>query len=115
MFEYKAKVIRVIDGDTLEVDIDLGFKIILRKEKLRLLEIDTPELRSSDANERKEAQVAKKFVQDVLPENGNIIVRTKKDKKGKYGRYLANVFFFDDNEKLICLNEMLIEQGYKNE
>lgn len=93
MFEYNAIVTRVIDGDTLEVDIDLGFKTILQKEKLRLLDIDTPELRSKNLLEREHAQEAKTYVENLLPRGTAIRVRTEKDKKGKYGRYLAWVYY----------------------
>jgi len=99
MYEYRAVVRRVIDGDTLEVDIDMGFSTVLHKEKVRLLDIDTPELRSKDLNERKRAQEAKAFVQELLPEGTEVVLRTQKDKKGKYGRYLADVWL-DGNRHL---------------
>ena len=92
MFEYSAKVVRIIDGDTIEVNIDLGFSTIIHKEKVRLLGIDTPELRSKDPEEKARAQEAKKFVQNLLPVGTDVIIRTQKDKKGKYGRYLADVW-----------------------
>ena len=115
MYEYRATVRRVIDGDTLEVDIDLGFKTILKKEKLRLLGIDTPELRSRNINERAHAQEAKYFVEKLLPPDSEIIVRTEKDTKGKYGRYLARVYLLSDNyqkcQDNVCQN--ILNMSYK--
>jgi len=102
MFEYNARVVRVIDGDTLEVDIDMGFSTVLHKEKVRLLGIDTPELRAKDLDERKRAQEAKAFVEELLPEGTEVVLRTKKDKKGKYGRYLADVWL-DGNRHLTAI------------
>lgn len=113
MYEYRATVIRVIDGDTLEVDIDLGFKTTLKKEKLRLLGIDTSELRSSDPEEREHAQKAKAFVQSLLPIGKEVILHTKKDRKGKYGRYLATVMFTNENHITpVSLSYLLNENGY---
>lgn len=108
MYKYKAIVRRVIDGDTIEVDIDLGFKTILQKEKLRLLDIDTPELRSKSLTERIRAQEAKLYVQSLLPEGKEVLIETRKDEKGKYGRYLAYVFI---ENKSLC--DLLKENGHE--
>jgi len=109
MYEYKAIIRRVIDGDTLEVDIDLGFKTILKKEKLRLLGIDTPELRSKSLQERLHAASAKQFVEDLLKPGDEITVHTEKDKAGKYGRYLARVILSDGKD----LTDLLIENNFE--
>ena len=113
MYEYDAIVRRVIDGDTIEVDIDLGFKTTLVKEKLLLLDIDTPEIRSSNLNERQHAQEAKTYVENLLPRGTTIRVRTEKDKKGKYGRYLAWVYYdIDKTGMWPLLNKDLKKFGY---
>lgn len=108
MYEYKAKVVRVIDGDTLEVDIDLGFKTTLQREKLRLIGIDTPEIRSSNLKEKEHGLQAKEYVEGLLSVGSEILVKTEKDKTGKYGRYLARVFM-DEVE----LNQLLKENGFE--
>jgi endonuclease YncB( thermonuclease family) len=92
VYIYRARVVRVIDGDTLELNIDLGFKTTLEKERVRLLNIDTDELRGNDPVKKERARKAKKFVEDILPPNTEVIIQTDKDRTGKYGRYLADVF-----------------------
>lgn len=108
MYEYKAKIVRVIDGDTLEVDIDLGFKTTLQREKLRLIGIDTPEIRSSNLKEKEHGLLAKTYVEKLLPVGSEILVKTEKDKTGKYGRYLARVFVGE-----LELNQLLKENGFE--
>jgi micrococcal nuclease len=91
MYTYNAKVLRVIDGDTLSVELELGFGVTY-KTKVRLAGIDTPEIHSVKHNseEFKRGMEAKSFVEAwVKAEGGEVIITTLKDKKGKYGRYLA--------------------------
>lgn len=97
MFTYKAKVMRVIDGDTLEVALDLGFNISFT-EKLRLFNINAPELKTE------EGVKARDFLLYLLGD-GNITVNTIKDRKGKYGRYLAILFKDNVNINLEMVNE----------
>ena len=112
MYEYSAKMLRVIDGDTLEVDIDLGFKTILRKKKLRLSGIDTPELRSKDITERARAKEAKQFVESLIKPGDTIMIRTFRDRTGKYGRCIATVWLkVDDRER--SLTSLLLENNHK--
>ena len=66
MYKYKAKLMRVVDGDTVDVDIDLGFGVWLRKERIRLRGIDTPESRTRDEVEKKYGLLAKNFLQKIL-------------------------------------------------
>lgn len=94
MYEYKAKVIRIIDGDTIEVELDLGFDTY-RREKIRLLRVNTAEIYGVKKESAKYAagQVATDFTKTWISEtNSNITLKTEKDKTGKYGRYLAEVF-----------------------
>lgn len=88
---YRAVVVRVIDGDTLVVDIDLGFRIWVRDQHLRLLDVHTPELHGTGAAEGVKAKnLLVGWVSGL-----DVIVRTEKDKTDKYGRMLADVFLLD--------------------
>ena len=113
MYEYRCIVRRIIDGDTFECDIDLGFSTVLQKEKVRLLGIDTPELRAKDLVEKQRAQDAKTFVKNLLPPGTEVIIRTHKDSTGKYGRYLANVFLRDEANNEFSLAKLLREHGFQ--
>lgn len=89
MNTYPAKLVRVIDGDTMELDIDLGFRIVIR-EKIRLANIDTPEtFRPRNDAEKKHGLAAKQFVELWFASANNIKVST--EKTGKYGRWLGTV------------------------
>jgi micrococcal nuclease len=93
MYEYKATVIRVVDGDTVDLDIDLGMRVHV-KERVRIAGIDTPEKNSKVAEERTAALAASAFLQELL-KNPAVMVRTQKDAQEKYGRYLATIINFD--------------------
>ena len=88
MYEYRAIITKVYDGDTLTADVDLGFKMCAKKIKLRLLGIDTPEVRSKDPDEKVAALRARDRVRELCLDKEVIIVSHK---KGKYGRWLASV------------------------
>jgi len=103
-YTYRAKVVSVYDGDTITCDIDLGFGVWLRNQTIRLYGIDTPELRGGERDAGLESRdVVRELMLDV-----DVTLRTHKDKKGKYGRWLAEVF--DDDGR--SFNEYLIENGY---
>ena len=85
MHEYHCVITKIIDGDTIDVDIDLGFDCWLHKQRIRLYGIDTPESRTRDLEEKKYGLAAKAFVQKFLKQ-GFATLKTKE--KGKYGRYL---------------------------
>ena len=106
LHQYKAKVIKVIDGDTFDAVIDLGFKISV-KDRFRMYGVDTPELRTRDKKEKKRGLMVKNYVKDRI-EGKEIIIKTQK--QGKFGRYLADVFINGE-----CLNTTLIMKGYANE
>ena len=94
MYEYRCKVTRVVDGDTVDVDIDLGFGVWLHKERVRIYGIDTPESRTRDLEEKKYGLAAKEFVKEFVRDKGgsNIVLRTQKyDAKGKFGRILGDI------------------------
>jgi len=89
MYEYNAEVTSVYDGDTCTATIDLGFKLFTRKAKLRLVGIDTYELRSSDMAEKLLAIEARSYLRGLILEQQ---VRIKSERKGKYGRYLVTIW-----------------------
>ena len=92
MYEYRCKVVKIIDGDTVDVDIDLGFGVWMHKERVRLFGIDTPESRTRDLEEKKYGLAAKKFLTEMLDDDGGIILKTHKDKTGKFGRILGELW-----------------------
>ena len=90
MFEYNCKIVRVVDGDTVDVDIDLGFDVWLKKQRIRLYGVDTPESRTRDLEEKKYGFAAKAFVEKHIPVGSKQILRTKlDDARGKFGRILG--------------------------
>ncbi len=109
MYKYKAKVERVIDGDTLEVTIDLGFKITTF-QKLRLAGINTPETYNvkKDSEEYQKGMLAKNYVEKRITENNNMILIETEKVPEKYGRYVTKVWF-ENQEK--TLNDELVENG----
>ncbi len=125
MYQYKATIKKVVDGDTLEIDIDLGLSVWIRSEKVRLYGVNTPEVYGVKRGtaEWEQGNKASDFVKMVLKEADEIIVETVKDKKEKYGRYLAVVFIKIDQNELTgltdirtvggyyCLNDILIGKG----
>jgi len=102
MYEYQAFVRKIYDGDTITVDIDLGFEVILRKQKIRLLKINAPEIRG------KERAAGLKSRDALRNKIGNkwIILKTKQDKKGKYGRWLGEIWLESE-----CINDWLLSEG----
>ena len=106
MFEYKCKIVRVVDGDTVDVDIDLGFGVWLQKQRIRLYGIDTPESRTRDLEEKKYGLAAKNFLTKWLS-GGGITIKTHKDAKGKFGRILGELWCFDVN-----VNQKMIDQHH---
>jgi len=111
MYEYKVKVVRVIDGDTVDVDIDLGFGIWLRKERVRIMGIDTPESRTRDKVEKKFGLASKAKLKQLLKDGAILKTQVSKkgeDMKGKFGRILGD-FILDDGRKV---TEVLIDEGH---
>jgi len=109
MFEYKAKLDRVVDGDTIDVIVDLGFYTKI-KERLRLAGIDTPEVygRKKNSKEYLKGVEAKEYVEKRLQENKDeMIIRT--DKIGKWRRWIAEIVLGDSKK---TLNQELVEKGF---
>ena len=112
MYEYPCKIVKVIDGDTVDVDIDLGFGVWLKKQRIRLYGIDTPESRTSDKEEKVYGLMAKGFVLNHLPLESMHVLRTRKDGEGKYGRILGEFIYnyeYDGVEIKSTVNEELIK------
>lgn len=111
MYEYKATILRIIDGDTVDVDLDLGFGIWLRNERVRIMGIDTPESRTSDEVEKLFGTAAKNRLKELLGEKA--VLKTQVDKsgadmKGKFGRILGD-FVANDGR---MVSDILIEEGH---
>lgn len=108
MYTYKIhEVSRIVDGDTIDIVIDLGFNIHV-KQRVRVAGIDAPEVRTRDLEEKRYGIEATKFAEQWFAENaGNIVVRTEKEGPfGKYGRLLG-YFYADD----VCFNEAIVDAG----
>lgn len=110
MYEYKSKVISIYDADTMRCDIDLGFGVWLRNQSIRWSKIDAWEIRSE---EREDGLIARDRVRELIL-GKEVILKTSKDSKGKYGRWLAEVYFYDDNPKEweYSINQQLINEGH---
>lgn len=125
MYQYNAFIRKVVDGDTIEIDIDLGLSIWVHNEKIRLYGIDTPEVYGvkKGSAEWERGNLASEFVKKYLVENNQVIIETIKDKKEKFGRYLGLIYIQIDQSVLTgfteirsigdyyCLNDILIAKG----
>ena len=107
MYEYRCKIVKIIDGDTVDVDIDLGFGVWMHKERVRLYGIDTPESRTRDLDEKKYGLIAKDMITKFMPIGSTQTLITQKDKSGKYGRILGK-FKVNDGNYDIILNDWMI-------
>ncbi len=113
MYEYRCRIDRVIDGDTVDVDIDLGFGVWLRKERVRMYGIDTPESRTRDLVEKKYGLAAKDFVKSYLPIGSSQTLCTEKDKTGKFGRILGKFLVYDNKEdRQMHLGDIMIREHH---
>ena len=104
MYEYKATIIKVVDGDTVDVDIDLGFDCWVRNQRIRLFGIDTPECRTRNKQEKAHGLLAKAYAQKTLKLGRVYALRTKE--KGKFGRYLGEI-----RVGRTTINKLLIKEG----
>ena len=109
--EYDVTVVKVVDGDTVDVDIDLGFGVTLTDERVRIMGIDTPESRTRDKVEDLFGEAAKERLKVLMKEGGKLITtedRKGEDMKGKFGRILGD-FRIGDGRKV---TDILIEEGH---
>jgi len=111
LYNYKCKLLRILDGDTIECNIDLGFDI-WRKAKVRLQNIDAPELRTKDLTEKKNAIESTEMLRKlIVDENPNGIFYIKSKKVDSFGRCLAILIL----ESGLEVNTALVELGYASE
>lgn len=104
MYEYKAHITNVYDADTVTADIDLGFGIWMKGQKLRLFGINAPEMRGK---EKKQGTVSRDFLREQILDKEVIIETIKGEEKGKYGRWLGIIYINQQN-----INDLLVEDGY---
>ena len=90
MYTYSADVVKIIDGDTIDVNIHLGFNVILYKQRIRLMGIDTPESRTRNLEEKKRGLISKQYVVDKCPVGSRIVIESLDG--GKFGRILGNIW-----------------------
>tara|TARA_B100000941_G_C28277508_1_gene434754 strand:- start:216 stop:545 length:330 start_codon:yes stop_codon:yes gene_type:complete len=108
MYLYNAKLVRVIDGDTIDAVIDLGFDVWVKK-RVRLYGINTPETRTRDLNEKQAGIAAKKRLQELIDNSGGTF-QIQSHGIGKYGRCLGTLFIDDANINVLLLEEGLAEK-----
>ena len=107
-YRYVATLLRVVDGDTIDLDVDLGFDVHQRM-RIRLMDVDTPEVRGE---EKKEGLKVKELVKDLCKDAERIVLESIKDKKGKYGRYLGIIHLKFAAGEWVDLNNYLKLEGY---
>jgi micrococcal nuclease len=110
LYHYAAVVVKVVDGDTVKLNIDLGMKMWLRNENVRLAGINAPEIRGE---EREAGLKSKAHLEGLLPVGARVFIHTRKDKKGKYGRYIAQINYetYDINKRMV-MDEHAVEKEY---
>ena len=116
MYEYRCKVLKVVDGDTADVDIDLGFGIVLTDERVRLMGIDTPESRTRDKVEKLFGKASSARLKELIGGKSGPILKTQinrdgEDMKGKFGRILGD-FEVEKNGERRMATDVLIEEGH---
>ena len=110
MYQYKCKINKIVDGDTVEIDLDLGFNIILSNQRVRLSGLDTPESRTNNKEEKPRGMLSKKKLTEKLPIGSYQKINTTKDDNNddKFGRILGEFILADGTN----LNKWLIENNY---
>lgn len=112
---YKAKVLKIVDGDTVDVDIDLGFGIVLTDERVRIMGIDTPESRTKDTVEKVFGLASKDRLKELLDKETILVTyddRNGEDMKGKFGRILGDFIVEEWEGEQRLVTEVLIEEGH---
>ena len=111
MYEYRTHVVKIVDGDTVDVDIDLGFGVWLKDERVRIMGIDTPESRTRDLVEKQFGLASKKRLGELLgpdPILKTQVAKDGEDMKGKFGRILGD--FISEDGRMIT--DIMIEEGH---
>jgi micrococcal nuclease len=112
MYQYRARVHRIIDGDSVVLDIDLGFNIWMNNQHIRIWGIDTPEIRTKDLDEKARGLIAKKHVEDLLHINDIVTINTYKKRFSKFGRILAKITNIDGVDIGLSLLENYLAVPY---
>jgi micrococcal nuclease len=105
MYEYNAKIISVYDGDTVTAEVDLGFNVTIT-EKFRLVRINAPEVRGE---EREDGLKSRDRLRELIL-NKSVVIKTLKDRKGKFGRYLAEIYINEDDNST-NVNDWLVTEN----
>ena len=108
VYKYKCKIVRIIDGDTVVANVDLGFSVTLKAQKIRLYGINTPESRTRDKEEKKRGMAAKWRLTELLG-TGEFYLESRD--KGKFGRILGILFQCDDFDKP-SINQILVKESH---
>ena len=109
MYEYNVTIVKVVDGDTVDVDIDLGFGMTYKKQRVRMMGIDTPESRTRDLVEKKFGKASKKHLQNLLSEAERLTLMSHD--KGKFGRILGEIFDHHEEEEF-SINQRMIDDHH---
>jgi micrococcal nuclease len=116
MYEYRATVLKIVDGDTVDVDIDLGFGVVLKDERVRIMGIDTPESRTKDKVEKQFGLAAKKRLKELLGKHCVLKTQINKggeDMRGKFGRVLGDFNVYDaKGDRWAPVTDILVEEGH---
>lgn len=108
---YRVNIVRVVDGDTVDCDIDLGFGVWLKNQRVRLFGIDAPETRTRDLAEKQAGLEAKRWLQDAL-ETGDVFIQSDEfEPRGKFGRILATFFVGRIDGVHIDVNATMVKEG----
>jgi len=110
MYEYKVTIDRIIDGDTVDVNIDLGFGVVLTKKRIRLYGIDTPESRTRNKEEKVRGLLSKSFLQLQCPV-GSYAKLISHD-IGKFGRIIGELFEYNKHENTVSINQLMCDEGF---
>jgi micrococcal nuclease len=108
LYHYKSKIIEVYDGDTCTIDIDLGLHIWIKDEKIRLNRINAPELKGK---ERSKGLKSRDYLRSLVFDK-EVYIETIKDKKEKYGRYLAEIWIKENETDYLNVNDMMVKSGF---
>jgi micrococcal nuclease len=113
MYEYRCVIDRVVDGDTVDVHIDLGFGVWLRDQRVRLSGIDAPEIRTRDLSEKAQGMISTQYVESRLPPGSTqTLISQEYNGKGKYGRILGTFRLYDhSNDCWSDLSTIMLQEG----
>lgn len=111
MYEYRASVVKVVDGDTVDFNVDMGFHITVQ-DRFRLNGIDTPELHASDPTVRAAAVAAKEALTNLLASATTITIQTQKNEGDKYGRWLVTIQITKADSTVVSVVDWMLANGY---